>query len=112
MGSLSGVKYVGFDWIVGRDGTRHGRVGAFDGRDGDASRSRRRVRRSRRRRDMVERCLGDVFLPVAHLSSASSPATPAVSKRVLVQYIVGDDPSDPGWGLTDPQVSCSAEAGV
>jgi hypothetical protein len=62
---------------------------------------------------MVERCLGDVFL--ARRSSVVTPlrrATPVVSKRVLVQYIVGDDPSDPGWGLTDPQVSCSAEAGV
>ena len=46
MASLSGIKYVVFDRIVGRGGTRHGRVGAFDGRDGVATWSRR--------------CLGDV----------------------------------------------------
>ena len=40
MASLSGIKHVVFGRIVGRDGTRHGRVG--------------RLRRSRRRRDMVE----------------------------------------------------------
>jgi hypothetical protein len=46
MASLSGIKYVVFGRIVGRGGTRHGRVGAFDGRDGVATWSRR--------------CLGDV----------------------------------------------------
>ena len=91
-------KYVVFDWIVGRDGTRHGRVGAFDGRDGTrhgrdgAFDGRDGVATWSRAVSAMSPC------PSLICRDALRRAIPAVSKRVLVQYIVGDDRSDPGSG--------------
>ena len=67
MASLSGIKYFVFDRIVGRGGTRHGRVGAFDGRDGVATWS--------------TRCLGDVSARRSSIVSLSRRRLPRSPSR-------------------------------